>query len=71
MEFFDRAVEINDAEVDDEIIDEGLRLVRTMWNAGGGAGPQTPAAGGVSGIGRRGCWDGYQGGAGQPVEPGG
>jgi len=34
MEFFDGAVEINDAEVDDQIIDEGLLLVRKMWNAG-------------------------------------
>ena len=34
MEFFDGAVEINDAEVDDGIIDEGLQLIRKMWNAG-------------------------------------
>ena len=34
MEFFGGAVEISDAEVDDRIIDEGLLLVRTMWNAG-------------------------------------
>jgi len=34
MEFFDHAVEINEADIDDEIIDEGLLLVRTMWNAG-------------------------------------
>ena len=34
MEFFDRAVEISDAEVDDEIIDEGLLLIRKMWDAG-------------------------------------
>jgi tRNA A-37 threonylcarbamoyl transferase component Bud32/membrane-associated phospholipid phosphatase len=34
MEFFDGAVEISDAEVDDRIIDEGLLLVRKMWNAG-------------------------------------
>jgi tRNA A-37 threonylcarbamoyl transferase component Bud32/membrane-associated phospholipid phosphatase len=34
MEFFDGAVEISDAEVDDQIIDEGLLLVRKMWNAG-------------------------------------
>jgi tRNA A-37 threonylcarbamoyl transferase component Bud32 len=34
MEFFDGAVEISDAEVDDGIIDEGLLLVRKMWNAG-------------------------------------
>jgi tRNA A-37 threonylcarbamoyl transferase component Bud32/membrane-associated phospholipid phosphatase len=34
MEFFDRAVEINEAEVDDEVIDEGLLLVRNLWDAG-------------------------------------
>jgi tRNA A-37 threonylcarbamoyl transferase component Bud32 len=34
MEFFDGAVEISDAEVDDGIIDEGLRLVRKLWDAG-------------------------------------
>ena len=34
MEFFDGAVEISDAEVDDGIIDEGLQLIRRMWNAG-------------------------------------
>jgi tRNA A-37 threonylcarbamoyl transferase component Bud32 len=34
MEFFDGAVEISDAEVDDGIIDEGLRLVRRLWDAG-------------------------------------
>ena len=34
MEFFDRAVEINEADVDDEIIDEGLLLVRKLWDAG-------------------------------------
>ena len=34
MEFFDGAVEISDAEVDDGIIDEGLLLIRRMWNAG-------------------------------------
>jgi len=34
MEFFDGAVEISDAEVDDGIIDEGLRLVRNLWDAG-------------------------------------
>ena len=33
-EFFDGAVEISDAEVTDEIIDEGLALVRRLWNAG-------------------------------------
>jgi tRNA A-37 threonylcarbamoyl transferase component Bud32/membrane-associated phospholipid phosphatase len=34
MEFFEGAVEISDAEVDDGIIDEGLRLVRKLWDAG-------------------------------------
>ncbi len=34
MEFFDGAVEISDAEIDDGIIDEGLQLIRTMWDAG-------------------------------------
>ena len=33
-EFFDGAKEIGDAEVDDEIIDEGLALVRQLWDAG-------------------------------------
>ena len=33
-EFFDGATEIGDAEVDDEIIDEGLALVRQLWDAG-------------------------------------
>ncbi len=34
MEFFDGAVEISDADVDDAIIDEGLLLIRKLWNAG-------------------------------------
>ena len=34
MEFFDGAVEIGDAVVDDEVIDEGLLLVRLLWDAG-------------------------------------
>ena len=34
MEFFDRAVEINEADVDDGIIDEGLLLVRKLWDTG-------------------------------------
>jgi membrane-associated phospholipid phosphatase/tRNA A-37 threonylcarbamoyl transferase component Bud32 len=33
-ELFDGAVEIGDAEVDDQIIDEGLALIRQMWLAG-------------------------------------
>jgi tRNA A-37 threonylcarbamoyl transferase component Bud32 len=34
MEFFEDAVEIGDAEVDDTIIDEGLQLIRDMWDIG-------------------------------------
>jgi membrane-associated phospholipid phosphatase len=34
MEFFDGAIEIGDAEVDDAVIDQGLGLVRTMWDEG-------------------------------------
>jgi len=34
MEYFDGAVEISDAQVDDGLIDEGLLLIRKMWNAG-------------------------------------
>ena len=33
-EFMDGAVEIGDAEIDDQIIDEGLALVRRLWEAG-------------------------------------
>ena len=32
--FFDGAVELGDAEVDDTIIDEGLQIVRRMWDTG-------------------------------------
>ncbi len=34
MEFFEGAVEIGDAEIDDGVIDQGLRLVREMWDEG-------------------------------------
>jgi tRNA A-37 threonylcarbamoyl transferase component Bud32 len=34
MEFFDDAVEISEAEVDDRVIDEGLHLVRRLWDEG-------------------------------------
>jgi membrane-associated phospholipid phosphatase/tRNA A-37 threonylcarbamoyl transferase component Bud32 len=34
MEFFDGAVELGEAEVDDQVIDEGLHLVRDMWDLG-------------------------------------
>jgi membrane-associated phospholipid phosphatase len=33
-EFFDGAEEIGDAEVDDQVIDEGLAIVRQLWSAG-------------------------------------
>ena len=33
-QFFDGSVEIGDAVVDDQIIDEGLQLVRQLWDAG-------------------------------------
>jgi tRNA A-37 threonylcarbamoyl transferase component Bud32 len=33
-EFLDDAVELGDADVDDELIDQGLHLVRLLWNAG-------------------------------------
>jgi membrane-associated phospholipid phosphatase/serine/threonine-protein kinase RIO1 len=34
MEFFEGAVELGDAEVSDEVIDEGLAMVRRMWDVG-------------------------------------
>ena len=34
MQFFDDAVEISEADVDDTVIDEGLDLVRRMWDLG-------------------------------------
>ena len=34
MEFFEDAVEIGDAEVDDQVIDEGLQMIRRMWDVG-------------------------------------
>jgi tRNA A-37 threonylcarbamoyl transferase component Bud32 len=33
-EFFDGAVEIGDADVDDAVIGQGLALIRTLWDAG-------------------------------------
>jgi tRNA A-37 threonylcarbamoyl transferase component Bud32 len=33
-EFFDGAVELGDAEVDDQVIDEGLQIIRKLWAAG-------------------------------------
>jgi tRNA A-37 threonylcarbamoyl transferase component Bud32 len=34
MEFFEDAVEISEAQVDDQIIDDGLQLIRKMWDTG-------------------------------------
>jgi membrane-associated phospholipid phosphatase/tRNA A-37 threonylcarbamoyl transferase component Bud32 len=34
MEFFDGAVEISEAEVDDGVIDQGLRMIQRMWDEG-------------------------------------
>ncbi|HEX6230245.1 MAG TPA: phosphatase PAP2 family protein [Actinomycetota bacterium] len=34
MEFFHGAVELGEAEVDDDLIDQGLRLIRRLWEAG-------------------------------------
>ena len=34
MEFFEDAVEISEAEVDERIIDDGLQLIRKMWDVG-------------------------------------
>ena len=34
MEFFEGAVEIGEAEIDDGVIDQGLALVRKMWDEG-------------------------------------
>jgi hypothetical protein len=33
-EFFDGAQEIGDAEVDDDVIDQGLKIIRRLWDAG-------------------------------------
>jgi hypothetical protein len=33
-EYFDGAVEIGDADVDDQLIDQGLLLIRQLWDAG-------------------------------------
>ena len=34
FEFFDEAKEIGEAEVDEAIIDDGLRIIRRLWDAG-------------------------------------
>ncbi len=33
-EFFAGAVEIGEADVDDTVIDQGLVMIRTLWDAG-------------------------------------
>jgi tRNA A-37 threonylcarbamoyl transferase component Bud32 len=33
-EFFDNAVELGEAEVDEQVIDDGLRIIRRLWDAG-------------------------------------
>jgi membrane-associated phospholipid phosphatase/tRNA A-37 threonylcarbamoyl transferase component Bud32 len=33
-EFFDGAVELGEAEVDDQVIDDGLSIIRKLWEAG-------------------------------------
>jgi membrane-associated phospholipid phosphatase/tRNA A-37 threonylcarbamoyl transferase component Bud32 len=33
-EFFDGAVELGEVEVDEQVIDDGLRIVRKLWDAG-------------------------------------
>ena len=33
-EYFDGAAEIGDADLDDQLIDQGLQLIRTLWDAG-------------------------------------
>jgi len=34
MEFFDGGEEIGDADIDDRVIDEGLRMIRRLWDVG-------------------------------------
>jgi membrane-associated phospholipid phosphatase/tRNA A-37 threonylcarbamoyl transferase component Bud32 len=34
MEFFDRAEEIGGADIDEQVIDEGLAMIRRMWDVG-------------------------------------
>jgi tRNA A-37 threonylcarbamoyl transferase component Bud32/membrane-associated phospholipid phosphatase len=33
-EFFDGAIELGDAQVDDQVIDDGLGIIRKLWDAG-------------------------------------
>ena len=34
MEFFENSVEIGEAEIDDQVIDDGLQMIRRMWDVG-------------------------------------
>jgi tRNA A-37 threonylcarbamoyl transferase component Bud32/membrane-associated phospholipid phosphatase len=34
MEFYDGAVEVGDADIDETVIDEGLMMIRTLWDLG-------------------------------------
>jgi membrane-associated phospholipid phosphatase len=34
MEFFEGAIEVGDAEVDERVIDQGLKMIRMMWDVG-------------------------------------
>jgi serine/threonine-protein kinase RIO1 len=34
MEFFDGAIEIGDAEIDDGVIEQGIQMIRHLWDAG-------------------------------------
>ena len=51
MDFFDDAVEIGEAEVDEHVIDEGLAMIRQMWDVGLAASGHQ--AGEPDGAGRR------------------
>jgi hypothetical protein len=33
-EFFDGAAELGEATVDDQVIDDGLGIIRSLWDAG-------------------------------------
>ena len=43
MEFFDGAVEIGEADIEDDVIDQGLGLIRDMWDDGLGHRDVKPA----------------------------
>ena len=34
MEFFEESIEIGDAEIDEQVIDDGLQMIRRMWDVG-------------------------------------